>query len=209
MNWFKKLLKIAAALAVIIILLAALFHAPLLNAIADSLVRADPMRKADAIVVLVGDRSGDRVAEGIRLYKEGWGGVIVFWGGQLYWKYNYADLILGQLKESGIGTEHAAYSTRDIAPYSSEGEALENLRTLKSRKAKSFILITSHYHTARAGRIYDRLAAQNGMTVIVHPAEDSLVHIHDWWQDHDSAKVIYLELQKALWYRLIDLFGSK
>ena len=202
----KKLLKIAALFAAAIVLLAAIFHAPLLNALGGSLVRADPLRKADAIVVLVGDRNGDRVAEGIRLYKEGWGGYIVFWGGQLYWKYNYADLILGQLKESGIGPEQTAYSTRDLSQYSSEGEALENIRTLKSRSAKSFILVTSHYHTARAGRVYDRLAPENGMTVIVHPAEDSLVHIHNWWQDRDSAKIIYLELQKALWYRLVEQF---
>ncbi len=205
----KKLFKIVGVSAAIALLVAALFHAPLLNALAGSLVRADPLRKADAIVVLVGDRNGDRMAEGIRLYKEGFGRYIVFWGGQVYWKYNYADLILGQLKESGIEPDQTAYSTREITPYNTVGEALENLRTLRSRGAKSFILVTSHYHTARAGRIYDRLTANDGMKVIVHPAEDSLVHIHDWWQDHDSARIIYLELQKTLWYRLIDLLKGR
>ncbi|MBI5637191.1 MAG: YdcF family protein [Nitrospinae bacterium] len=208
MIYIKKLLKIAAAITAAVVLLAALFHTPLLNALAGSLVRNDALRRADAIVVLTGDRNGDRMAEGIRLYKEGLGAYIVFWGGQIYWKYNYADLLLGQLKESGIGSEHVAYSTREIMPYSSEGEARENIRTLKSRGAKSFILVTSHYHTARAGRVYDRLAAESGMAVIVHPADDSLVHIHGWWKDHDSAKMIYLELQKALWYRLAGLFGG-
>lgn len=202
MTRIGKRLTVAAAGVAVIVLLAALLHAPLLNALAGSLVRADTLRKADAIVVLVGDRNGDRMAEGVRLYKEGMGAYIVFWGGQLYWKYNYADLILGQLKESGIGPEQAAYSTRDIMPYSSEGEARENIHTLKSRGAKSFILVTSHYHTARAGRIYDRLALENGMAVIVRPADDRLVHMRDWWKDRESSKIIFLELQKAIWYRL-------
>lgn len=208
MTRIKKRLAIATVAIAAIIVLSALFRAPLLNALAHSLVREDPLRKADAIVVLIGDRNGDRLAEGIRLHKEGLGEYIVFWGGQIYWRYNYADLILGQLKESGIGPEHVAYSTKDILPYSSEGEAHENINTLKSRGAKSFILVTSHYHTARAGRVYDRLALENGMSVIVHPAEDSTVHIRDWWKDHDSARVIYLELQKVAWYRLVGLSSN-
>ena len=209
MTPIKSRLTIAAVAIAALFILAALFYAPLLNALAGSLVRAEPLTRADAVVVLTGDRSGDRMAEGIRLYEKGFGAYIVFWGGQLYWKYNYADLLLGQLKESGIGSGQVAYSTRAIIPYSSEGEARENIRTLKSRGAKSFILVTSNYHTARAGRIYDRLARENGMAVIVHPADDSLVHIHDWWKDHDSARMIFLELQKALWYRLVNPFGGE
>lgn len=173
-------------------------------------MRADPIRKADAIVVLVaGDRNGDRIAEGMRLYKEGYGGYLVFWGGPIFWKYNYADLILGQLKESGIDSEHAAYSTRDIGSYSMEREARENINTLKSRAAKSFILVTSRYRTARAGRIYGRLALEKGMAVIVHPANDSLEHMDGWWKDRESSKVVFLELQEVLWYRMAGLFGGE
>lgn len=209
MNRIIKRIAVAAAAIAAIIFLLVLFHAPLLNALARTLVLEDPLRKADAIVVLTGDRNGDRVAESIRLQKNGFGAYIVFWGGQLYWKYNFADLILGQLKESGITSEHIVYSTRDLEQYSSEGEALENILMLKSRGAKTFILVTSHYHTARAGKVYHRLAAENGMTVIVHPVEDSLVHIHDWWKDRESSKMIYLELQKTVWYRLVDLFRNE
>ncbi len=209
MTRIKRRLTIAAVVIAAVIVLTALFHAPLLNALAGSLVREDPLRKADAIVVLAGDRSGDRLAEGIRLYKEGYGGYLVFWGGQLYWRFNYAELFLAQMKEAGIGPEQAAYSTRDLAQYSSEGEARENMNTLKNRGAKSFILVTSHYHTARAGKVYDRLAPEKGMTVIVHPANDRFVRIHDWWKDRESSKVVFLELQKALWYRLVDLFRGE
>lgn len=208
MTRIKRWITIAAVMAAGVVLLA-LFHASILNALAGSLVRNDALHKADAIVILAGDRNGDRLAEGIRLHKEGYAGYLVFWGGQLYWKFNYAELFLAQMKEAGIGPDHAAYSTRVIMPYSSEGEARENIRTLKSRGAKSFILVTSHYHTARAGNIYGRLARENGMTVIVHPADDTLVQMHGWWKDRESAKILFMELQKTLWYRLAGLLGSE
>lgn len=79
------------------------FHEPILNSLARQLVYKDAaIKPSDAIVVLMGDKTGERLETGITLFKKGFGKYIVFWGGPIYWKVTYAELCLRQLRENGI-----------------------------------------------------------------------------------------------------------
>ena len=173
-----------------------------LNYIANQLVYRDNIDPSDAIVVLVGDQTGERLMAGISLFKKGYGKNIVFWGGPAYWKVTYAELFLKQLKESGIGPESAVWSEERLQDNSTAGEAQVNMTLLKNIGARSFILVTSNYHSARARYVYAPLAEKNGMKMYVYPSQDSDVKLEGWWRDRESAKIVFLELQKTLWYRL-------
>lgn len=182
----------------------AVLHQPVLNYLANQLVYKDDVKASDAIVVLAGDRTGERLMAGISLLKRGYGRKIVFWGGPIYWKITNAELFLRQLKESGIGSEFAASSDESLDEFSTRGEAQANIKVLKKMGVRSFILVTSDYHTARARYVYAPLAKENNMTMYVYPAQDSTVRLRDWWKDRESAKTILEEFEKTLWYRFFQ-----
>ena len=187
-----------------ILFLLALFHQPLLNGLANQLVYKDALKPADAIVVLAGDHTGERLMAGISLFKKGYGRKIVFWGGPVYWKITNGELFLRQLKESGIGPEFALWSGERLIENSTWGEAQVNIALLKKMDAESFILVTSDYHTARARYVYARLARENNMAIYVCPVQDSTVRLRGWWKDRESAKTVLGEIERTVWYKLFQ-----
>jgi len=179
-----------------------LFHVEILNYIARQLVYRDNINPSDAIVVLAGDQTGERLMAGISLFKKGYGKIIVFWGGPIYWKITNAELFLRQMKECGIGPESAVWSEERLLQNSTLGEAQVNMSLLKGKGARSFILVTSNYHSARARYVYAPLAEKNGMKIYIWPSQTSDVNLERWWRDREMAKIVFIELQKAVWYRL-------
>ena len=200
----KQLFPSLLTLLALLLFALYIFHAPILNLMARQLVYHDDIKPCDAIVVLVGDGTGDRLITGVRLFKKGYGKYIVFWGGPVYWKITYAELFLKLLKEYGVSPESAVWSDEKLSDISTHGEADVNIKLLKSKGAKSFILVTSNYHTARAREVYAPLARKNGMVMYVYPAPDSSVRMEGWWKDRESAKNIFLEFQKTLWYKVFE-----
>lgn len=189
---------------VVLLIVLYFFHVPILNYMASQLVYKDDVKPCDAIVVLTGDGTGERLMAAVELLKKGYGKYIVFWGGPIYWKITIAELYLRQLKDSGVEPEYAVWSDERLSQVSTDGEAQVNMRLLKDRGARSFILVTSHYHTARARNVYNPLAVGNGMTMVVYPAADSDVNLQGWWRYRNSAKVIFIEFQKTIWYKLFQ-----
>ncbi|MBF0538197.1 MAG: YdcF family protein [Nitrospirae bacterium] len=216
-RFLKRLVFVIVLLAVLYV-----YHESILNYMASQLVYSDPLptvvgsdplptvvgkddiKPIDAIVVLTGDYTGERLMTAIDLLKKGYGKYIVFWGGPIYWKVTIAELYLRQLQESGVQPERAVWSDERLTQLSTTAEAQVNMRLLKGRGARSFILVTSDYHTARARNVYKDIARNNGMTMFVYPAPDSTVKLQGWWRDRSSAKVVFIELQKTVWYRLFQ-----
>ena len=69
------------------------------------------------------------------------------------------------------------------------------MKLLKNIGARSFILVTSDYHSARLD-IYAPLAEKNGMKMYVYPSQDSDVNLEGWWKDRTSAKIVFMELKR-------------
>ena len=174
-----------------------------LNKMAQMLIREDKIEPSDAIVVLSGgNRKGERIETGIELMKAGYGKYLVFWGGTLYWKVTYADLIIRQLQEAGITDESVIWSDEELEENSTYGEALVNIRQMKQNGINSFILVTSPYHTSRAASVYEKLIREKGMKMYVQPSKDSSVKFSEWWRDRHSSKVVYYEWNKRIFYWL-------
>ncbi|KJU85843.1 protein containing DUF218 [Candidatus Magnetobacterium bavaricum] len=199
-----RLIKRPAIVSVVLLIVLYAFHENILNYMAGQLVYKDDIKPCDAIVVLTGDGTGERLMAAIDLFNKGYGKEIVFWGGPIYWKITIAELYLRQLQDSGVAPEYAIWSDEKLSQVSTDGEAQVNIRLLKSKGARSFILVTSHYHTARARNVYKNLARDSGMTMLVYPATDSDVKLQGWWRDRNSAKVIFIEFQKTVWYKLFQ-----
>lgn len=118
----------------------------------------------------------------------------------MYWKITHAELFLRQLAEAGIPEDAALWMEEELAEGNTRGEARANMRLMKEDGTKSFIMVTSPYHTARAGKIYKKLAKENGMKAYVYPARNSDVRLTEWWKDYHSTKMIYYEFNKTLYY---------
>ena len=88
---------------------------------------------------------------------------------------------------------HRALSTR--------AEARVLVPELRRLGAHSFLLVTSDYHTRRAGRYFRRLA--DGLDMRVVAAPDEYFRWNSWWRNREAQKIFYMEWSKTV----AGLFG--
>lgn len=203
-RWF--LISVSFVLFFAVLLIA--FYPVMLNAMAKSLVRQDPLQRVDAIVVLSGDSKGERMASGIELYKQGWGKQIIFWGGKIYWEIKLIDLMREQFKEGGVPEGALVWSDEELEEVSTYGEARLLLRLMKENNVRSIILVTSPFHTSRAASVYDPILEKENIKMYVYPSMDTQVKLQDWWHERDKARAIFVEFSKTVFYFIVfKIFG--
>ena len=189
----------------IVFVVGIIFSKPLLNGISQVLVYKDPLIKVEALVVLVGSGTGNRVEAAARLYHEGFADKLIFSGYEFYpgnsssfWMKAYA-IKLG-VPEDKIITED---TDEEI---STRGESIANLILLNRNHISNFILVTSAFHTKRSKLIYEKTISLLGYDInfLVYPADDPRVPIQDWWKVRTSQKAVFTEYLKLIAY-YIDL----
>ena len=191
---------IALFFAVLIIFI---FKIPLLEKIGENLVYSSKLLPSDAIVVLAGSPKGNRIEEAVRLFKKGMGKVIVFGGYPLYPGIKSHDAMKKYAIRLGV-PEEKIITGKLMGEISTWGEALFNLKQLELLKVKSFILVTSSFHTRRSHRIYEVAMKKLDIKLIlrVHPAHDPRVPIPGWWKIHSGKREITFEYIKSVYYLL-------
>ncbi len=169
-----------------------------LNGIAQSLVYRDELIPAEALVVLSGG-GGNRVREAARLYNSGFGSILIMSGTPLYPDVYFHDMMKQYAIKLGI-PEKAIHVRRIRNDLSTLGEAGTNLEMLRERGIRSFILVTSEFHTGRARRIYlDYIERENlDMKMQVAAAIDEHVPLSNWWEKRYSRKMVFLEFIKSI-----------
>jgi len=202
----KILLKLLLMSLLIFFVAVSLYPEWFLLSIGKNLVKQDALQPADAIVVLAGSFSGNRVREAVSLMQKGYGKFLVFSGVQVYpgvfthrFMQDYA--VQRGLSESQIKTQVLKHERSTI------GEAVENLASLRAHGFKSMILVTSGYHTRRSHSVYQRLIASGGndIKLMVSPAYDPDIPIDGWWKTREGIKQIFLEYFKLVFYSSYEL----
>ena len=174
---------------------------PILHKIGTHLVHKDPLEKAEAIVVLSGSFSGERILMGSKLFHAQFADFILISGVETYpGQYDFQNI-----KNRGVkmGIPEEKITTQLIeGEKSTWGEALLNLEYLEKSGITSFIIVTSDYHTLRAYKIYDSLIHRskkwNGMKFSIQPIADPKVPLDQWWDHRLSKKVVFLEYLKLI-----------
>ena len=174
-----------------------------LPALAEFLIRNDPLEKADAIIVLGGDDpAGSRVSEAVSLLHQGWADVLVVSGGPIAWGINAADVMRKQAEELGIPLDKiiavpsSELTGRVLLADSTLSEARVLLSECDNRKYKTVIVVTSNFHTRRAKRIFGRVFRDSGIRVLIHPSADVSFNLDHWWTRRADARMWFLEMQK-------------
>lgn len=192
---FKALLVILIIIAVIISVFF-IFRKTILDSTTAYLIKRDALKKCGCIVVLAGER-GERVVEGVRLYKEGWAPLMVMSGG-----LGEAGIPLSHLmKLQAIGLGIPAGKILEENRSQDTGEdAVYTLEILKNNGIKSFILVTSPYHSRRTHIIFEKVMKKSGIDFISYPVRDSWFDQGTCWNKKRGIKAIYSEYSKLIWY---------
>jgi uncharacterized SAM-binding protein YcdF (DUF218 family) len=189
----------AVAVLLAVVLLLVFSHRVLwsLGAILDG---SEPPQKADVIVVLGGDSHGNRILKAAELARQGYAPKVLVSGqGSMYGRHE-SDMAIdfavthNYPREEFIPFRYPALSTTD--------EAAADIRQLRELGVHKYILVTSPYHTARAGRIFRREGA--GLEVHTVSAPEPYWQNGEWWKSREGRKLWLQEFVKTIadWFRI-------
>jgi len=163
-----------------------------------ALIHDDGPAKADIAVVPAGDVYGHRILKAAELVKQGYVPAVLVSGPAGTYGLYESDLAIPFAVRHGypagwfIPFPNSSLSTRE--------EAIDILAELRRRNVHSFLLVTSSYHTARAGRTYRSLASESAggiaFRTVAAPAEFFLPG--SWWRVREGRKIVFTEWNKTV-----------
>ena len=165
-----------------------------LAALGAYLVRAEPPVRADAIVVLAGDFSGNRILTAGDLVRRGFAPKAFISGPSGAYGLHESDLAIPFAIQRGYPASYFAALPNDS--HSTKAEADDVLAALGKWHVHSIDIVTSNYHTRRAGNIYRGKAP--GLEIHMVAAPDVYFTPDGWWKDREARKTFLMEWTKTL-----------
>jgi uncharacterized SAM-binding protein YcdF (DUF218 family) len=189
-TWVACLL---GAVTLLLCLVAFLTRTTWLEAMGQFLVDTQPPEHADIIVVLGGDWYGNRILKAAQLAKDGYAPHVLVSGGDYIYGHHEADYAIPYAVSHGFDEKYFIGFRRPV--FSTKQEAAAVIPELRRRGVKKYILVTSEFHTRRAGNLFRQMAPDLEVRVVASP--DTL-HWNNWWQDREGRKVFLTEWTKTL-----------
>jgi uncharacterized SAM-binding protein YcdF (DUF218 family) len=158
------------------------------------LVKSEAPQKADMEVVLGGDASGGRILKGCELIQSGYVPHALVSGGGSYYGNHESVLAINLAIKKGcppdffIPVQFQANSTFE--------EAQHVIVELRRAHAHKVLIVTSPSHTARAGRIFRRLAPDLEIHTVA--SRDRKWNQGYWWRTREGRKLWLLETVKSV-----------
>jgi uncharacterized SAM-binding protein YcdF (DUF218 family) len=190
----KRIARIVALATVSLIVLALAFHNLVLSQLGAFLVKAEPPEKADIALVLAGDNGGNRILTAAQLVRSGFVPKVAVSGPSGIYGYHECDLAIPFAAKAGypesyfIHLEHDARSTKE--------EAAATIPRLRQMGVHKVLLVTSNYHTRRAGRIFRSAAPDLEFVVVAAPDPDFTTS--GWWHNRQGEKTVFMEWIKTV-----------
>lgn len=150
--------------------------------------------KADAVVVLAGGTSGDRIVEAGRLVKEGFAPVALVSGPTHWYEVCECEPAIALAVRRGFPREY--FQCVPHRELSTKAEAPVLLAAARQRRARTVLVVTSDFHTRRARSIYRRLGA--GLDIHMVAAPNQMYRLNEWYRNRESRKIVLLEWIKTV-----------
>ena len=177
------------------ILVAALLTSPLwLAALGHFLVRAEAPVHAEMIVVPGGDFTGNRILTAADLVRRGFAPRVLVSGTSGEYGLHETDLAIPFAVRHGYPESYFIAFPNDGR--STHDEAVDVLAALNQRHVHRIDLVTSDYHTRRAGKIYRTLAPTLEIHVVAAP--DPNFTADGWWKNREGRKTFVFEWIKTI-----------
>jgi uncharacterized SAM-binding protein YcdF (DUF218 family) len=190
----KRFFGILALLLAAAIVLGFLFRNALLTGLGSYLVNVDPPGKADIALVLAGDYEGNRILKAAQLARQGYVPKILVSGPSGMYGYHECDLAIPFAVKAGYPESYFAHLENDAR--STQAEARDAIVRLRQLGVHKVLLVTSDYHTRRAGKIYRTGAPE--LQFIVVAAPDKSFTANGWWHNRQGEKIAFNEWLKTL-----------
>lgn len=174
------------------------------------LIVEQPLRPADAIVVLAGAQV-ERWLEAVDLYKEKVSPQVFLSGGAI-------EPAVALLRERGISYPRDAELARNaiiqlgvpaaavhVIPQALDNTAQEAAVTREIAVAqhwKSVLIVTSKFHTRRSLFAFERAFKGTGIRIDVRASRYDTLQAEGWWKRRPEARWVLLEWLKLVAYRL-------
>lgn len=160
------------------------------------LVHEDPAARAKWGVVLAGEtRDCERTDAAARLVQEGRIDSLILSSTRIFKNRYESEFLLDYLAKQGVPRDRVFEFHQDA--YSTQEEARLLVRQFRLQNLDTVLVVTSSFHTARARRIFRKLA--QGYPVVLVAAAD--YHLYDpaaWWSNRESRKIWFYEWMKTL-----------
>ena len=157
-------------------------------------IKTDPPAQADLILVLGGDDHGARILKGAELAREGFAPIVVASNGNYDYGRGESSLAIDFAVQRGYPPE--LFLRTDWRVDSTREEAAAAITLMRNRGARSAIVVTSIWHTARARRVYRRQAPDLKFSVV--GTEDVAWNNGKWWETRRGRKSMFLEVLKTI-----------
>jgi uncharacterized SAM-binding protein YcdF (DUF218 family) len=200
----------AAAFLAIAVVLYALSPA-VLRSVGEQLIHADPVQRADAIIVLAPFL--DRIMEAADLYRQGYAPTVILTRGQR--DIGEQELIDRGIIESSeerkrqvlvaLGVAPAAIVILDPLVDSTADEAQAFAEWARRHPIRRVIVVTSPLHTGRSRLTFMRAVENLPIDVLVRPSSRNPFRSDTWWRRRDTFRDGLIEFQKLVYYRLVEL----
>ena len=190
MSRFKRLLLAVAAT----ILLLAFTHKLWLTELGSFLVSYDKVPEhADLIVVLAGDGTGERILKAARLARAGVAPLVLVSGPNDLYGVRESALAIDFAVRAGFPREQ--FHPEDFDANSTREEANFLAGAARQRGARSVIVVTSDFHTRRAGIIFRKALPDRPVHVVAAPAPPFTPAT--WWHTRIGRKIFLYEWLKT------------
>lgn len=151
-------------------------------------------QKADMIVVIGGDYDGSRILTAAELVRNGYAPRVLVSGlGSIYGNHESDLAIAFAVRHGCPGDEFIAFRYPAV---STVDEARADIGELRRRGVHKYLLVTSVYHSARAGRIFRREGP--GLEEHTVSAPNRYWVNGQWWKDREGRKLWFFETVKTI-----------
>jgi uncharacterized SAM-binding protein YcdF (DUF218 family) len=167
---------------------------PILQATGEFLVVSDLLERADAVIAIGGD-GPERVATAMRLLRDGYGQWLIVSGGPYAFGLNSGLTMRDQALAGGMPPERLLVDDR---AESTVDNARGSAGLMEGRRLASAILLTSPYHTRRAGMIFAREFRPRRLSVRVLAVDDGHFRVDRWWTREFERRLVVREYGKLV-----------
>lgn len=163
-------------------------------------MRAGPPVPADLIVVLAGDFSGNRILTAGDLVRRGFAPKALVSGTSGEYGLHETDLAIPFAVRHGYPASYFIPLPNDSR--STRDEASDVIAALAKWHAHRIDIVTSDYHTRRAGSIYHAKAPNLDIHMVAAP--DIYFTPDGWWKNREGRKTCLMEWMKTManWFKL-------
>ncbi len=189
-----RVFRILGLALVIVVLLALVFHNAVLAGLGSFLVKAEAPQKADIALVLAGDSQGNRILTAAQLVRRGYVPKVLVSGPSGFYGYHECDLAIPFAVKAGYPESYFLHFENDAR--STKDEARAAVPRLRQLGVHKILLVTSDYHTRRAGKIFR--AAAPDLQFIVVAAPDVSFTAGGWWHSRQGQKIAFIEWVKTV-----------